>query len=74
MTSRDLILEADQNAREQGYNQTKWSTEAGYAKNGQTVSRIINKGDCRLSTFLALIKPLGMELTIKKITEEEAEK
>lgn len=70
MSSRALILQADRLAREQGLNQKEWSIRAGHAKNGQTVSRIISKGDCRVSTFLALLEPLGMELAIIKKTNE----
>lgn len=66
MDSRALILQADKIARERGFNQTKWSSVAGYAMNGQTVSRIISKGDCRVSTFVALLDAIGCELVIKE--------
>ena len=69
MDSRTLILEADKIARGKGMNQCEWSRNAGYANNGQTVSRILSKGDCRLSTMQALLRPLGYELAIVK-TEE----
>lgn len=71
MGSRALILQADRIAREQGLNQKQWSTEAGHARNGQTVSRIISKGDCRVSTLIALLKPLGMRLIIVRTDNEE---
>lgn len=74
MGARSLIVKADQIARERGLNQKQWSAQAGHAKNGQTVSRIISKGDCRVSTFIALLKPLGMELTIVKTNDEEKER
>ena len=73
MSSRALILQADRIAREQGLNQKEWSIRAGHAKNGQTVSRIISKGDCRVSTLLALLEPLDMELIIVKKTNEGEE-
>jgi hypothetical protein len=73
MELRALILQADQLAREKGLNQKKWSDVAGYAKNGQTVSRIMSKGDCRMSTFLSLLKPLGAELRIVRVDGEGAE-
>lgn len=73
MGSRALILQADRLAREQGLNQKQWSIRAGHAKNGQTVSRIISKGDCRVSTLLALLEPLDMELVIIKKTNERDE-
>jgi hypothetical protein len=66
MEARNLIITADRIAHGQGLNQKQWSEKSGHAKNGQTVSRIINKGDCRLSTFLELLKPLGYRLEIKE--------
>lgn len=70
MDSRQLIIKADEIARNEGFTQARWSAEAGYAKSGQTVSRIVNKGDCRLSTFVALLRSIGCELTIcRKETE-----
>ena len=47
-----------------GMTQKEWSTAAGHAKNGQTVSRIISKSDCRLSTFLRLLKAVDCRLEI----------
>lgn len=66
MDSRQLIIKADEIARNEGFTQARWSAEAGHAKSGQTVSRIVNKGDCRLSTFVALLKSIGCELMIIK--------
>lgn len=37
-------------------------------KEFNTVSRIISKGDCRMSTFIRLLEPLGARL---KIEEEQ---
>lgn len=70
MDSRTLILNADRIARERGMNQSQWSTVAGYSMNGQTVSRIINNGDCRVSTFLNLLHAIGCELVIKEYGHE----
>jgi len=69
MKARALIVRADEIARDQGMNQAQWSAKAGRAVNGQTVSRIISKGDCRMSTFLALLKPLGLTLDIVPIDD-----
>ena len=69
MDVRALILKADGIARSQGMNQTKWSSAAGKAGNRQTVSRILSKGDCRLSTMQDLLRPLGYELTITKLED-----
>ena len=71
MEARSLIVKADEIAREQGLNQREWSTASGHAVSGQTVSRIISKGDCRMSTFIDLLKPLGLELVIIKADEEK---
>ena len=65
MDSRSLIWKAYKTATDKGYNQPRWSDQAGHASNGQTVCRMLKKGDCRLSTFLALLKVLGCELEIK---------
>ncbi len=71
MRARTLIMIADKTARDQGLNQREWSTKAGHAKSGQTVSRIISKGDCRLSTFIALIQALGLDLQITNANDRE---
>lgn len=64
MDARSLILLADRIAREKGLTQSEWSSRAGFAKNGQTVSRIISKGNCRLSTFLRLLSIIDCRLEI----------
>jgi len=64
MEARDLILQADSIARRKGMTQSQWSSLAGYASNGQTVSRIINRGECKLSTIVSLLDTLGCELKI----------
>jgi len=64
MNARDLIMQADEIAMKQGLNQSKWSASAGYASNGQTVSRIIATGECKLSTFIALLDAISCELRI----------
>lgn len=64
--ARDLILEADSIAREQGYTQARWSKAAGRAESGQTVSRILARGECKLGTLLDLLEPLGYGLMIVK--------
>lgn len=66
MDSRSLILKADGIARRKGMTQSQWSRIAGHAANGQTVSRILSKGDCRVSTLLALLDAIGCELDIKE--------
>ena len=66
MESRTLIVEASKIADKKKINQSRWSEKAGHAINGQTVSRILKKGDCRLSTFLDLLKAVGCQLEIKE--------
>ena len=66
MTARDLILEADTIARGQGFTQAAWSRAAGRAQSGQTVSRIVARGECKLGTLLELLEPLGYELSVKR--------
>lgn len=65
MESRTLIEKAYNKAKDKGYNQTKWSSEAGYAVNGQTVSRIMKSGDCRVSTLIELLKTINCKLVIQ---------
>ena len=69
MAQRALIMEADKIAREKGLTQSQWSRLAGYANNGQTVSRIVKAGDCRISTFNTLLNAIGYKLKIEKIDE-----
>ena len=66
MDSRSLILQADRIARQKGMTQSQWSRNAGHATNGQTVSRILSKGDCRVSTLLSLLDAIGCEIVIKE--------
>lgn len=66
MDTRALILKADSIANKKGLSQSQWSKNAGHASNGQTVSRIMRKGDCRLSTFIELLDAIGCELVIKE--------
>lgn len=69
MTARDLILEADTIARGQGLTQAAWSRAAGRAQSGQTVSRILARGECKISTLLQLLEPLGYELVIQEVND-----
>ena len=71
MDARTLVLQADEIARRKGLTQSQWSTAAGHAKNGQTVSRIISKGDCRISTFLRLLEAIDCKLEIVKGKDTE---
>lgn len=71
MDARTLIMQADGIVRRKGMTQSEWSAKAGHAKNGQTVSRIISKGDCRMSTFLRLLRAVDCRLEI--VEENDAD-
>lgn len=66
MNARQLIMESDRIADEKRLTQSEWSRRAGHAKNGQTISRIMSKGDCRLSTFIRMLDAIGCRLEIKQ--------
>lgn len=70
MKAQELILEADRIAREQGYTQAGWSRAAGKAGSGQTVSKILARGECKVGTLIDLLEPLGYEIGIKKKVSE----
>lgn len=69
MTSRDLIVEADQIRKEQGMTATGWGIAAGYDGSGMMVSRTYKRGNCKMSTMLRLLRPLGYTLEIKKLED-----
>ena len=69
MTSRDLIVLADQIRKEQGMTATSWGIAAGYDDGGTMVGRTFRKGNCKVSTLVQLLRPLGYELEIRKVDE-----
>ena len=71
MSARDLILAANLAAGKRGLSQSEWSARAGMATGGQGVSKLLSRGDCRLSTILALLQPLGMTLEIVQIRGDD---
>lgn len=66
MDARQLIGQADQIAREQGLKQAEWCRRAGFDEFGKLVSNTFRRGNCKLSVFLQLLKPLGYEIRIVK--------
>ena len=70
MTARDLIEEADQIRKSSGMTQSAWSRAAGFDDNGMAVSRTYNRGNCKLSTMIQLLKPLGYRLEITKVEDD----
>lgn len=73
MNARQLISEADGIARAQGLTQAEWCRRAGFDEFGKLVSNTHRRGNCKLSVFAQLLKPLGYEIRIVK-TEEGADK
>ena len=71
MESRNLIEQAYEIASGQGLTQSRWSAESGHALNGQTVLRILKKGDCRVSTFISLLDVIGCRLEIIEEGQDE---
>ena len=69
MTARDLITEADQIRKELGLSQAEWSRIAGLDEVGMAISRTYNRGNCKLSTMVRLLTPLGYELKITKVED-----
>ena len=72
-TARELITQADRIRREEfgGMSQAEWSRQAGLDDFGKTVSRNFFSGNCKLSTMVMLLRPLGYELKIEKVTDME---
>ncbi len=66
MDARQLISQADTIARDQGMTQAEWSRRAGFDEFGKLVSNTYRRGNCKLSVFAQLLKPLGYEIRIVK--------
>ena len=64
VNARDLIVEADRIAKGQGLTQAEWCKRAGLDAGGMAVCRTYKRGDCKLTTLIALLKPLGYKLII----------
>lgn len=69
MNARDLIVKADQIRQEKGLSQAEWSRQAGLDEVGMAISRTYSKGNCKLTTMVRLLKPLGYELRIMKLED-----
>lgn len=66
MDVRQFISEADRIARDQGLTQAEWCRRAGFDEFGKLVSNTHRRGDCKLSVFAQLLRPLGYEIRIVK--------
>ena len=71
MDARQLISEADAIARGQGMTQAEWSRRAGFDEFGKLVSNTHRRGNCKLSVFAQLLKPLGYEIRIVKAEDDD---
>lgn len=69
MTARELIVMADKIRHEQGLSQAEWSRAAGLDDVGMAVGRTYYRGNCKLSTLVMLLRPLGYELKITKVED-----
>lgn len=69
MNARDLIVQADQIRQEQGLSQAEWSRRSGLDEVGMAISRTYSRGNCKLTTLVRLLKPLGYELQIIKLED-----
>jgi len=70
MDARDLITEADKIRSAQKLTQAEWCRRSGFDEFGKLVSNTFNRGNCKLSVFVQLLRPLGYEVRIVK-TEGE---
>ena len=66
MTARELIIQADKIRQERAMSQAEWGRQAGLDEWGKAVGRTYYRGNCKLTTLIRLLKPLGYELRIEK--------
>jgi len=71
MDARQLIIQADRIAQDSGMTQAEWSRRAGFDEFGKVLIRTRKRGNCKLSVFAQLLKPLGYEIRIVKQGESE---
>ena len=69
MDARDLIIQADVIRQGKNISQAEWSRLAGLDEGGMSVSRTFNRGNCKVSTLVMLLKPLGYGLKIEKLED-----
>ena len=71
MDMRRLIVQADEIRRDEGMTQAEWCRKAGFDEFGKLVSNTFRRGNCKLSVFAQLLKPLGYEIAIVKTEEKD---
>ena len=65
MDARQMIVAADKIRNDELHiTQAEWSRRAGFDEFGKLVSNTFNRGNCKLSVFIQLLRPLGYELQI----------
>lgn len=69
MDARQLISQADQIARDMGLTQAEWCRRSGFDEFGKLISNTHRRGNCKLSVFAQLLKPLGYEIRIEKVED-----
>ena len=69
MTARDLIVQADKIRQDMELSQAEWGRQAGLDEFGKAVGRTYYRGNCKLSTMIMLLRPLGYELQIMKVED-----
>ena len=69
MNAKDLILQADSIRNDLHMTQAEWSRAAGLDPAGTAVCRTFSRGNCKLSTMVMLLAPLGYELQLVKREE-----
>ena len=69
MTARELIIQADRIRQDQQMSQAELSRQAGFDESGVAICRTYNRGNCKLSTMIKLLRPLGYQLTITKVED-----
>lgn len=66
MDAKQLIMQADEIRSRQNLTQAEWSRRSGFDETGKLVSNAFNRGNCKLSVFVQLLRPLGYEVKIVK--------
>lgn len=66
MDARQLIVQADEIRRDEGMTQAEWCRRAGFDEFGKLVSNTFRRGNCKLSVFTQLLRPLGYEIRLVK--------
>ena len=69
MTARELIMQADGIRVEKNLSQAELSRQAGFDESGVAICRTYNRGNCKLSTLIRILRPLGYELEIRKLED-----